>query len=109
MLRVMGDTPGGEMRVKNRYFPSRVTNGQNSVPAVFTAGPRLRGRLNVPATLRKLTYRSIAPRPSGRFAAKMRYRSSGSTNALDAPESALTVASSGTGAVRLPSLPGAER
>src|SRR5690349_9732012 len=109
MLRVMGDTPGGEIRVKNRYFPSRVTNGQNSVPAVFTAGPRLRGGLKVPAAVRKLIYKSIAPRPSGRFAAKMRYRSSGSTNAFDAPESAFTVASIATGAVRLPSSPAAAR
>src|SRR6266550_1765962 len=98
MLRVVGVTLGGEIRVKNRNRPSRETKGQNSVPAVLTSDPRFSGGVHVPDVVLQLMYRSCAPAPSGRAVANTTYRSPASTNRLEAPESALMIASSASGA-----------
>src|SRR6476660_7464694 len=109
MLRVIGVTLGGEIRVKNRNRPSRETKGQNSVPAVLTSDPRFNGGLHVLDPVLQLMYRSSAPTPSLRAAAKTTYRSSASTKRLDAPESALMIGSSATGAASVPSPRGSAR
>src|SRR4030081_748328 len=94
--------PVAVMRVKYRYFPSRDTNGQNSVADVLISGPRLRGVVHE-SPRRKLTYRSPLPAPSGRIAENTTYRSPGSTKRFEAPESAFTIAGKTCGAPRVPS------